>query len=361
MNGDPRYRAQSRKFFAGRTHPGPRTGTGSWAPSSIRAMLYSARYTGKIPYGRLRRGYRGGTQTRIVVGKPTLADRPDLRIIPEALWNGVQKRLRSVREFYVREQGGTLWGRPEAGRESRYLLSGLARCGLCGSSLVATRGEGNGRRVEARYACSYNSNRGRTVCTKKWREPQDRLDAKVLGHIERAFLNPDGAKYIVERALKAAKEKRRREPDKTKELESRIKRLEREKDNLLAVAKAGKVTPESVLEGIRKQEVEIEAAKEELARSPHRLAYDERELAALKKDLTERIEKFREVMRGEVHLARQALRKLLNGPIKCTPVERDGRKRYEISVETKLGGLFIPASVRLVPRKGLEPPQCCHR
>jgi hypothetical protein len=116
-----------------------------------------------------------------------------------------------------------------------------------------------------------------------------------------------------------------------------------------------------VLPEIRKQEVEIEAAKEELARSPHRLAYDERELAALKKDLTERIEKFREVMRGEVHLARQALRKLLNGPIKCTPVERDGRKRYEISGETKLGGLFIPASVRLVPRKGLEPPQCCHR
>ncbi len=260
----------------------------------------------------------------------------------------------------VRE-GGTLWGRPEAGRESKYLLSGLARCGLCGSSLVATKGEGNGRGMLARYACSYNSNRGRTVCTNNWREPQDRLDAKVLGHIERAFLNPDGAKYIVERALKAAKEKRRREPDKTKALESRIKHLEREKDNLLAVAKAGKVTPESVLEGIRKQEVEIEAAKEELARSPHRLAYDERELAALKNDLTERIEKFREVMRGEVHLARQALRKLLNGPIKCTPVERDGRRAYEISGETKLGGLFIPASVRLVPKGGLEPPQSCDR
>ena len=180
----------------------------------------------------------------------------------------------------------------------------------------------------------------------------------VLG---RSILTPDGAQYIVERAWKLAKEKRRSEPDKTKALEIRIKRLEREKDNLLAVAKAGKVTPESVLAGIRDQEGEIEAANGELARSPHRLAYDERELAALKKDLTERIGKFREVMHGDVHLARQALRKLLNGPIKCTPVERDGRKRYEISGETKLGGLFIPASVRLVPRKGLEPPQCCHR
>ena len=86
-----------------------------------------------------------------------------------------------------------------------------------------------------------------------------------------------------------------------------------------------------MLAEIRNQEVEIETAKEELARSPHRLAYNERELAALKNDLTERISKIRELMRGNVHLARQALR---YSPIKCAPVERDSRKRYEISGET---------------------------
>jgi site-specific DNA recombinase len=119
MNGDPAYRAENRKFFGGRMPPGPRTGTGSWAPSSIRAMLYNERYTGKVPYGRLRRVYRGGTQTRVVAGKPTFADRPDLRIISEELWSAVQKRLKAVKNYYVREQGGTLWGRPEIGRESK--------------------------------------------------------------------------------------------------------------------------------------------------------------------------------------------------------------------------------------------------
>jgi hypothetical protein len=57
-------------------------------------------------------------------------ERPDLRIIPEPLWNAVQKRLKAVKQNYIREQSGTLWGRPETGRVSSYLLSGLARCGL---------------------------------------------------------------------------------------------------------------------------------------------------------------------------------------------------------------------------------------
>jgi len=69
LNGDPKYRALNRKYFKGKTLPGPRTGTGSWAPSSIRAMLYNVRYAGQIPYGRLRRVYRGGTQKREVAGK----------------------------------------------------------------------------------------------------------------------------------------------------------------------------------------------------------------------------------------------------------------------------------------------------
>ena len=41
----------------------------------------------------------------------------------------------------------------------------------------------------------------------------------------------------------------------------------REKANLPAVAKAGKVTPESVLAEIRNREVEIESAKEALSAS----------------------------------------------------------------------------------------------
>ena len=41
-----------------------------------------------------------------------LAERPDLRIISEPLWNAVQKRLKAVKQNYIREQSGTLWAGP---------------------------------------------------------------------------------------------------------------------------------------------------------------------------------------------------------------------------------------------------------
>jgi hypothetical protein len=41
----------------------------------------------------------------------TKADRPNLRIIDDALWQRVQKRLKDVRATYIRD-GGEWWGKP---------------------------------------------------------------------------------------------------------------------------------------------------------------------------------------------------------------------------------------------------------
>jgi hypothetical protein len=270
------------------------------------------------------------------------------------------RAAKNWKSAYVRENGGTLWGKPETGRASQYLLSGLARCGLCGSSMVATKGLGKGRKLYPRYACSWNSNRGRTVCANNWRESQEVLDEKVLGAIERSVLTPDAVSYVVDRAMQLAKERRKQEPDSTKKLEGEIKRLTRERDNIVAACAQGRA-PESLLAEIHKREQGIAALKDELARSPHRLQTNGKELESLKAAIISRMGKFQDLMHADVPLARQALRKLLVGPIKCTPVIRDGRRDYTIRGETKLGALLPTARVTLVPRKGLEPPQCCHR
>ena len=101
--------------------------------------------------------------------------------------------------------------------------------------------------------------------------------------------------------------------------------------------------------------------EEDLARSPHRLEVNAVELERLKAAIIGRMGKFQDLMHADIPLARQALRKLLVGYIKCTPIIRDGRRDYAIRGETKLGALLPTVSVTLVPRKGLEPPQCCHR
>jgi hypothetical protein len=62
-------------------------------------------------------------------------DGPDLRIVSEVLRKAAHARLEGAREDYVRRNTGRTWGRPINGTESKYLLTGLAQCGICGAGL----------------------------------------------------------------------------------------------------------------------------------------------------------------------------------------------------------------------------------
>jgi len=191
-------------------------------------------------------------------------------------------------------------------------------------------------------------NRGKTVCANNWRESQEVLDRKVIGAIERTILTPEAVSRVVERALQLAKERRKQEPDTTKKVEAEIKLRTRERDNLVAACAQGRA-PESVLFEIHNREHHIARLKDELARSPHRMQVEDGELEKLKQAIIGRMGKFHGLVYADVPLARQALRKLLAGPIKCTPAVRDGRRDYAIRGEAKLENLLPGASVTLVP------------
>jgi hypothetical protein len=69
-------------------------------------------------------------------------DAPDLRIVPEALWEAAHQRLARTREAYADAGSRAPLDRgasPRAWRPQRaeYLLSGIAKCAECGGSLVA--------------------------------------------------------------------------------------------------------------------------------------------------------------------------------------------------------------------------------
>jgi hypothetical protein len=75
----------------------------------------------------------------------------------------------------------------------------------------------------------------------------------------------------------------------------------------------------------------------------------------LKAAMVARMGKFQNLIHADAPLARQALRKLLVGPIKCIPVVRDGRKGYAIRGETRLGALLASSNVTLASPRGFEP------
>jgi len=357
LNCDSRYLAENRKYFAGRTPKPPRNGTGSWAPSSIREMLYNERYTGKVPWGEFKKVWKHGHEQRVKNDAPmSPADRPDLRIVPKDLWNAVQRRLKAVGENYRKVTKGS--ERRDTGRVSPYLLSGIARCGSCGASMIATKvalGSGKTRQLVPHYMCSAANKRGDTVCSHNTRRRVDETDERVRQAIEQSLLRPEAVN--LEGHLKLVEEQRRKEPEKAKGLEGQIKRLKRERDNLLAMRAHGEL-PASVLAEITKREQGIAQAEADLAKLPPK-EFDVKDIGTLKASMVERMGEFRTLLRADIPTAREALRKLIGDqPIRCVPIMWQGRKDFGIRGGTQLGALLSSAPripLRIAEQKAKKP------
>lgn len=149
LNGDPKFADINKRFFEGDRPSSPGhlinpikySNPHSWCPSCIREMLYRDRYRGMVKWGRKQNFERGG---RVHLRRSASADKiitveiPELRIISDELWQKIHRWMKAVRKNYVRNDKSHWWGRPESGKHSKYLLSGLIRCKSCGGSMIAT-------------------------------------------------------------------------------------------------------------------------------------------------------------------------------------------------------------------------------
>jgi len=113
-----------------------------WDGSCIREILYRPLYRGVVIWNRTQAIHKDGTlkSRRRPEAEWVTIDAPDLRIVPEAISRGVDKRLAERRSQYARTAGGKLCGHPSgADLRSAYLLSGLAQCAWCEGSLVGLK------------------------------------------------------------------------------------------------------------------------------------------------------------------------------------------------------------------------------
>ncbi len=198
-------RSIARRLNAERA-PSPRSQQGrpqGWSGSTVRSVLVRSDYTGTIQWNTSRKRDRFGRR------KPTprpqaewaTVEAPDLRIIPPALAAKVAARFATARAAYVRNNDGTLWGRPPAGVAAKYLLTGMAVCGLCGGALNAhSTAHGTGRRF--RYRCLTNWQRGSAVCPNTAKIRVEDADRAVLDKIKRDVLNPHAARDAIAEAVR---------------------------------------------------------------------------------------------------------------------------------------------------------------
>jgi hypothetical protein len=135
---------------------------------------------------------------------------PQLQIVSDGLWFAAHRELEKARDEYNRVTGGQRQrrrgdpGMRSLDRESKYLLVGFARCGVCGSKLcVQTRQRGKRGRLGRAffYRCTSNLLAGSSICSHGQLWPMEDLDREVLSAIGGEALAPD----VIEEALAEAR------------------------------------------------------------------------------------------------------------------------------------------------------------
>ena len=106
---------------------------------------------------------------------------PELRIIPEELWEHVQEVNRERRDKAARVRLGGM-SRTETSRT--YLFSGIMRCGLCGGSFTVV----GGKAPYVIYGC--RNRRFRQACTSRPSIRRERLEQQLIAAISANLRDP---------------------------------------------------------------------------------------------------------------------------------------------------------------------------
>src|SRR3989442_5478402 len=230
---------RSPRARAGRHH--------SWAPSSVRSVLFNSLYKGE---GLWRR-----TKKRDAWGRRKESDRPTnewvitraehLRIVSDDLWAKGHEALQSRQKAYGFKRGSP---RPVGALDSKYLLTGMVECGVCGGRYVQTR---NCRKPADRLW--YNHSRGRAGCADTLRVEMHPTHDPVLQAVTRDVLDPEVVREAPHLAPRHLEQPPPRVAARLDTLKNELARLEVELNRYAeAVADAGPL--ETLLQAVQVRE-----------------------------------------------------------------------------------------------------------
>ncbi|MET0515346.1 MAG: recombinase family protein [Nitrospiraceae bacterium] len=156
----------------------------------MREILRRELYRGEVIWNKTQAIVRGGKETsrKRPESEWLRVDAPELRIVPEDLWQRVQAQIDKRFGQYLRHSNGRLYGHPSGSDiESKYLLVGIAQCDICGASLGAMKRGSGGRQPS--YMCLFHHRRGPSVCSNNQRINQDLMDGALLHGIQGLWMN----------------------------------------------------------------------------------------------------------------------------------------------------------------------------
>jgi site-specific DNA recombinase len=341
--------------------PSPRPQQGrpaGWAPSSLRAVLHRDLYRGVLVWNIVRKCDEDGEPHRSKRAEADWLRRdvPDLRIVPEALWEAAHARLASARATYLKGTQGVRWGRPPTGVIAKHLLSGIARCGVCGGGLTV-RSRQHARARSYRYVCASYHYRGRAVCTNSTEVPVAAAEQIVFDLIEEDVLQPGVARQAVEWALEAlqapaaaAIERRTALMTDRDDLEGKLQRLAD------AIALGGDVP--TLVATMQTREQRKAGIERELRALAAAAGLSARDVTRLRTVIEARVGDWRGLLTRQTQTARQVVHEVLAGKLTFTPTRTEtGAPAYEVTApltyERMFSGFLRPYGV--ASPAGLEP------
>ncbi|MBV8656296.1 MAG: recombinase zinc beta ribbon domain-containing protein [Burkholderiales bacterium] len=291
-------------------------------------------------------------------------ERPELRIIPQALWDAVQTRLSAEAERFARQSSGFAH-KGETGRRSAYLLSGFARCAICGGALVGktgTSGSGKERVPYRSYVCSHRTNRGATVCGNNHAARTEQLDSALAEVIRSTILAPKAVDRVISQALKKVREAGRSKiVDELESARRQQTRVQAEIANLVQHLANGHMS-----QAVTQSLAEKEAFGKELAskisdlEAQQPIQVSQINVAEIKEAICARMRELEDLFSSHVNGAREAMRTLFADTLIAYPTfDERGKKSLQLKGHTVIGWLVAGSDaenrIRMASPRGFEP------
>jgi site-specific DNA recombinase len=270
------------------------------SPKKAIGILNNPLYVGRIAWNRSEKVRDPDTGRRIMRTRPQSewiwTDAPDLRIIPQALWESVQARRQGRR----REARGNV-----RGRRATALLSGLLECGTCGSHYVLN--------TPRYYGCTAHRDRGPAICANGRLVRRDRFEELILRLVFEEVFSPEAVAHVTRRVNEAL-ERLTATPDEVRQRREReLSQASWELKNVREAIRQGIVTPttKTLLEECEQRVAECEAALR--AAAPR-----QKKVTALPSLVEDYLRDLRTTLDTDRDRARSLLAKLI-GPITLRP------------------------------------------
>ena len=332
----------------GAVAPRPKRGRHrGWAPSTIGEILRRPLYRGEYVWNRSQKRDKWGLKRYRVRPESEWirVAMPELRVVSEEQWQAAHERLSTSRQNYLRHNDGKVWGRPANGVESKHLLIGMAVCAECGAGLMV-RSRRYGSRHGHFYTCSANWRRG--SCDNRLEIPAEMAEAAVLESVESELLTPAVIENAIESLFVQASAPASELADRRACLQTALRTVETELQRLTsAVIEGGPLATLTTALKEREQHREhLEGELRRLDRLPRRESLEDVNAEALR-----HLDQWRGLLGQNTSIARQLLRKVLNGRLAFTPRSDGVEAWYEFAAKGTLEKFFegVPAIKAVVP------------